>query len=231
MRSAATRVDLGRPAAAWLSWRRLPLVNVTVDLYGGSAATVRFRPTERRWPDHETQDRLDLAVGFAARSLLEAEPPLIPRIRHRAMGIASSLVDDLPEPGHGSWTENVAGRLLVTSDRPGAPRIEARLVATRSGSRVEVLDAPPTSLALSAASAAVAAAALRDTSPDVHLAAALAMEGLLLWCGMRESARSGPERALGECYAYALRRFADADRPVPDALRSAALSSPAGRTR
>ena len=73
--------------------------------------------------------------------------------------------------------------------------------------------------------AVVTAAALRDTNRDVQLAAALAMEGLLLWCGTRESAALGPERALDEAYAYALRRFREMDRSAPDVLRSAVVSS------
>jgi hypothetical protein len=201
--------------------RRPGAVAVTVDLYGGSAATVQLAPRENRWPDHETRDRLDVSVGFAAVTLLRAERSLTPRIRHRVMSLATALLDDLPAPGAGSWSERVAGRRLVGSDRPGGPRITARLVAAGAGPRVVIDGAAPTALALSAATSAVAAVALRDTGRDVHLAAALALEGVLLWCAGSVARRHGPRRAVDEGYRYAVRRLADVRVAAPEALQRA----------
>lgn len=101
-------------------------------------------------------------------------------------------------------------------------RIDARLVAGRNGSCVEVVGPRPTTLALSSAAAAVAAVALVDAGRDVRLAAALAMEGLLLWCGQQASRGQGPLRVVREGYVYAVERPADARLAPPQALRWAA---------
>jgi hypothetical protein len=211
---------------------RRAAVIVTVDLYGGSAAAVALRPALRRWPAQETRDRLDVAIAFMAATLLRTEQALAPRIRHQAMILASSLVE-APAPsvaGADAWAEQVAGRRLVGPRSPGEPRIQARLIPARRGSWVEVLGPRPTTLALSASAAAVAAVALRDADRDVRLAAALAMEGLLQWCGDATKRRLGAERALCEAYGYAARRLAGTRVPPPEALRSA-VSTDGGRAR
>ena len=206
-----------------IGFHRAAAVAVTVDLYGGSGAAVGLAPARDRWPGHETRDRLDLAVGFAAVTVLRAERSLTPRIRHSVMSLATAVLDDLPAPGAGSWSEHVAGRRLVGGEGLGGPRITARLIAARPASRVEV-DGSPTALALSAATAAVAAVALRETGRDVQLAAALALEGVLLWCSGRAARRHGPGRAVDEGYRYAIRRLADARLSAPEALQRAVAS-------
>jgi hypothetical protein len=137
------------------------------------------------------------------------------------MTVATALLDDLPVLGAGSWSECVAGRQLVGSNRPGGPRITARLVAVGARSRVVIDGSAPTALALSAATASVAAVALRETGRDVQLAAALALEGVLLWCAGRAARRHGPDRAVDEGYRYAVRRLADARLAAPEALQRA----------
>jgi len=201
---------------------------LTVDLYGGSAAAVAMRPIRGRWPAQETRDRLDFSVGFAATMLLGTERALAQRVRHQTMTVATALVEASPPFGADDWAERVAGRSLVGPGAVGEPRIKASLVRTRRGARIDLLKTRPTTLALSASVAAVAAVALRDTPRDVRLAAALAIEGLLLWCGTEVSHRHGPERALSEAYAYAVRRLADT--LVPEALRWA-MSTDGGRAR
>lgn len=203
---------------------------LTVDLFGGSAAAVTLRPAPGRWPALETRDRLDAAVGFAATVLIGAERSLTRRVRHHAMTVATALVDAPVAFQADDWAERVAGRSLVHPGPVGDPRIGARLVRTRRGARVDLLGARPTTLALVAGAASVAAVALRDATRDVRLAAALAMEGLLLWCGESANRRHGQERALCEAYAYAVRRLANTLVPPPEALRSA-VSADGGRVR
>ena len=201
--------------------RRRTATLLTVDLFGGSAAAVTLRPAPGRWPMQETRDRLDAAVGFAATAVLETEQSLTRRVRHGAMTVAAALVE-APVPFEADdWAERVAGRSLVRPGPVGNPQIEARLVRTRRGARIDLLGARPTTLALAAGAASVAAVALRDATRDVRLAAALAMEGLLLWCGDPGNRRHGAERALGEAYTYAVRRLAGTSIPAPDALLSA----------
>lgn len=201
---------------------------LVIDLYGGSAAAVALRPATGRWPAEETRDRLDIAVGLMATTLLAAEPALARRIRHSAMTVAVSLVGAPSGAEADDWAERVAGRRLVRPGPAGDPRIESRLVRTRRGARVEVLGPRPTSLALSACASAVAAVCLRDAARDVTLSAALAMEGLLLWCGVAANRGRGPERALSEAYAYAMRRLAATHIPPPDALRAAVPADGSG---
>lgn len=201
--------------------RRDTAAVVVIDLYGGSAAAVTVRPATGRWPGAEMRDRLDIAVGFTATTLLSTESGLAARIRHAAASVALSLVDAPPATGADGWAEHVADRRLVRPGRVGDPRIEARLVHTRRGPRIDLGGCRPTSLALSAGAASVAAVALRDAARDVTLAAALAMEGLLSWCAVTANRRLGPERALQEAYAYAARRLAGTRITPPDALRAA----------
>ena len=102
-----------------------------VDLYGGTAAAARIVPGTARWPEHETVDRLIVSVSFAALTLLSTTRDLMPRIRHRIMGIAAALVEEPPDQDRGeSWSECVASRRLVHPTNPGQPRIVARLVET-----------------------------------------------------------------------------------------------------
>ncbi|HMN99282.1 MAG TPA: hypothetical protein PKD59_07705 [Miltoncostaeaceae bacterium] len=201
---------------------------LTVDLYGGSAAAVALRPASGRWPAQEARDRLDVAVGFVATTLLGAEGFMSRRVQHQAMTVAAGLVDAPAPLAADDWAEHVAGRSLVGPGLAGDPRIEARLIRTRRGARIDLVGARPTTLALSTGSAAVAAVVLRDAPRDLRLGAALAMEGLLLWSGESANRRHGQERALCEAYVYAVRRLANTLVPPPEALRSA-VSADGGR--
>lgn len=201
--------------------RRRPVVLAEIDLYGGSAVAVRLEPCAGRWPDSETLDRLSLPVCFVAATLRSASRTLVPRVRHQMMRLATALVEPPPAADAGeSWAERVAGRRFVARTGPGQPRVTARLLEARDGLVAQVKGSP-TALALTSATAALAAAALVTTGVDVHLSAALAIEGVLVWFGEREARRSSPQRATLEGYRYALRRFEDAERPAPQALRLA----------
>ena len=105
----------------------------------------------------------------------------------------------------------------------------ARLVATREGSQLSFDRPLPTALAMSAASAVIAAVALRETTIDVHLSAALAIEGVLLWCARPEARRAGQTHALTEGYSYAFQRFSEVQRSAPEALRRALVERGGGR--
>ncbi len=196
-----------------------------VDLYGGTAAAARIVPGTARWPEHETVDRLIVSVSFAALTLLSTTRDLMPRIRHRIMGIAAALVEEPPDQDWGeSWSECVASRRLVHPTNPGQPRIVARLVETRTGPLPTVVGTPPTSLALAAAAATLAGVALRETTTDVHLSAALSLEGVLIWCRRPEAHSGSLQRAGLEGHAYAVARLEETGRPVPEALALAAAA-------
>lgn len=203
-------IVLGRPV------RRL---SAQIDLLGGMRASISTAPARGRWPAAETLDRLTLPLALGALSLLCPDRSLSPRVRHRLMSMAVALVEDPPELDSGeSWTERVAGCRLVGSGREGQPRIRVRLVDTRSGARA-LIDAPrPAPLTLASATAVSAAAALAMTTRDVHLVAALAIEGMLLWCREPRSARDAPQQAVARGLAYAHRRLEEARRPTPEVL-------------
>lgn len=201
---------IGRPA------HRL---SAQIDLLGGTRASVSTEPARNRWPAAETLDRLTLPLALGALCLLRPDEGLGPRVRHRLMSVAVALVEDPPELDSGeSWTERVAGCRLVGSGEEGQPRIRLRLVDARSGARV-LIDSPrPAPLALASATAVSAAASLAMTTRDVHLVAALAIEGMLVWCREPRSARDAPQQAVARGLAHARRRLEEARRPAPDVL-------------
>lgn len=203
---------------------RRPAYRVTaqVDLYGGTAAAVSIVASKRRWPENETVDRLNLSVHLAALTLLSTKRGLMPRVRHQIMGIAAALVEAPPPRGSGeSWAEAVASRRLVQRRDPGQPRIVVKLLGTRDGPVARVVGPAPTSLALAAATAAIAGAALSETTVDVHLSAALAMEGMLLWHRTDRAAAGASQNGVSESLAYAIMRLAEAHEPTPKALLEA----------
>jgi hypothetical protein len=201
--------------------RRRPVVVARIDLYGGSSVAVRLEPCPGRWPDSETLDRLSFPVCFVAATLRSTSRTLVPRVRHQMMRLATGLVEPPPAADAGeSWAERVAGRRFVARTDPGQPGVTARLLEARDGLVAQIKGAP-TVLALTSATAALAAAALVKTGVDVHLSAALAIEGVLMWFSQPEARRSSAQRATVEGFRYALRRFEDADRPAPPALRLA----------
>ncbi|MGE4030099.1 MAG: hypothetical protein AB7I08_07725 [Thermoleophilia bacterium] len=193
-----------------------------VDLYGGSGMAVDIEPVRHRWPEREELDRLSLPVCLAALTLRSTATSLVPRVRHLLMRTAAAIVGPTPPPEEGSWTEAVAGRRMVPEASPGQPRIVARLLEGRGGMRVKVRGEPPTSLALASCTAAVAGVALDETAADLQLAAALALEGVLVWFRRRESHGATLQQAASHGFAYAHDRMVDADRVPPEALRRAA---------
>lgn len=199
------------------------MVRVQVDLYGGSAMAVAIEPVRHRWPEREELDRLSLPICLAALTLRTTATSLKPRVRRLLMRTAAAIVEPAPPSAtEGWWTEAVAGRRMTPEASPGQPRIDARLLEGRDGMLAQVRGGAPTSLALASCTAAVAGVALDETPADLQLAAALALEGVLVWFGLRESHRATLQTAANEAFAYALDRLVDADRIPPDALRRAA---------
>jgi hypothetical protein len=199
--------------------RLRPVVAVQVDLYGGSAAAVTLEPSARRWPQSEALDRLSLPVCFAALTLRQTSRSLTPRVRHLIMQFAATMTEAPPPDDLGqSWAEAVAGRRLVPRARPGEPSVVGRLLEARDGLVAGVKGPSPSALAMASSTAALAGFALRETTTDVQLSAALALEGVLLWFGQAESRTASLQRATCAAFTYALRRLEDADRPTPDVL-------------
>ncbi len=206
--------------------RQRPVVAIQVDLYGGSAAAVSLEPRAHRWPDSESLDRLLLPVCFAALTLRQTSRSLTPRVRHLIMQFAATMTEPPPRESGQSWAERVAGRRLVPRTRPGEPSIVGRLIEAREGVAAAVKEPAPSALAMASSTAALAGVALSEVSTDVHLSAALALEGVLLWFGAPEARTASLQKATYAGFTYALRRLEDADRPTPDVLRLVVSSYP-----
>jgi len=207
--------------------RRRLVAAAEIDLYGGTAAAVRLTPRRSRWPRWEASDRLALPVALAALTLNGTNRDLSPRVRHRLMALGAALVED-PVPGDlgTGWAETVAMRDMVQPRGPGQPRINVRFVSTREGP-LAVLDRPaPSVLTMASASATLAAATLDGMHPDIRLAAALSIEGILV-CHRPPGRTVGSSPvAAGAGLHYAARRLEEAGRPVPHALLSATRGEP-----
>lgn len=209
-----------RLAAVLTFPRRRLIAGAEIDLYGGTAAAVRVTPRRSRWPRWEASDRLALPVALAALTLGGTSPDLSPRVRHLLMALGAALVDE-PEPGNlAAWTSAVAMRDMVRPRGPGQPRISVRFVSTRDGP-LAVLEGPaPSALTMASASAALAAATLDGIHPDIRLAVALSIEGVLIRHKPGRTARSSP-LVVTAGLLYAAMRLEEAGRAVPHALLSA----------
>jgi len=211
--------------------RKRPVVAIQVDLYGGSAAAVSLEPTAQRWPESESLDRLRLPVCFAALTLRQTARSLTPRVRQLIMQFAATMAEPPPPQEFGqSWAERVAGRRLVPRTRPGEPSVVGRLIEAREGPVAAVKGPAPSALAMASSTAALAGVALSEVSTEVHLSAALALEGVLLWFGAPEARTASLQKATCAGFTYALRRLEDADRPTPEVLRLVLSSYPDVRT-
>jgi len=143
------------------------------------------------------------------------------------MALGAALVED-PVPGDlgTGWADAVAMRDMVQPRGPGQPRINVRFVSTREGA-VAVLDGlTPSVLTMASACATLAAATLDGMHPDIRLAAALSIEGILV-CHRPPGRTVGSSAvAAGAGLHYATRRLEEAGRPVPQALLSATRGEP-----
>lgn len=203
---------------------RRPLLTAVVDLHGGSAASVRLIPSPTRWPEHEGADRLALPVWFAALTLANTTGSLSARIRHRVMALAAALAGSETSSGDGpTWPEFVAGRRLLPPAHEGQPRVTVRLTRA-SRLRPTVVGDVPSPLSLAAATAAAAGISLEGHGESGRMAAALALECLLIRHreeGIRDASAA---EAVGTSLRYALNRLEEAGRPVPADLAVAVSS-------
>lgn len=190
---------------------------MTIDLYGGSHAAVEIEPAPGRWPEHEGADRISLPVALAGLALARAEAAAASRVRARLMALGLAIA---AEPGDG-WTRAVAGATLVPGEGPGDPRIVVQTVRSAVGPVPTLGRALPSSLALSAASAAAAAACLEGRDHNARLGAALAVEGLLGWYRLADPNLQPPQQALAYALHYAAARLEEAGREVPADLAEA----------
>lgn len=201
---------------------RQPILTTIVDLYGGSRAAVRIIPERARWPELEGADRLALPVWFAALTLEHTVGSLTARIRHRIMGLATALAEDVSVPSlEQTWAEFVAGRHLVAPSQMGQPRVTVTL--TRASSRLtpNVVEDLPSPLSLAAAAAAASGVALETHDEHARLSTALALEGLLVAHGRAAVRGAGTSTAVAEALGYAAMRLEEAEHSVPPDLRTA----------
>jgi hypothetical protein len=200
------------------------LVRATVDLYGGSRATLRLEPAPSRWPEHEISDRLTAGLGLAALALARAGDSVSARVRSHVMRLAAELAEQRSDAddGVGDWAERVAGVAIVDSEEIGRPRVELQVVSSAVGPVPTVGRASPASLTLAAAAGVVLAASLEgDDEDELRLAAALALEGLLGWYREVDPHLQPPQQALAYAFRYAASRLEEVGRIVPPGLGSA----------
>lgn len=199
--------------------RRSSLVRAEIALHGPRRVAALLHPAPGRWPGHEREDRLAIALGTAALAARHATParwePYRDLLAPLARGIAAA--GRAPLPGDLVRLDGLGpvgplavvpwegeGRLAVETDLIDSPRgsVPRLLVRPReAGPGVEIA-----SLGLVIA---VAVDALDD-----RLALALGLEGLLAW--HRDSDRLAPPRdALAFALAHADERLGEAGRALP----------------
>lgn len=201
--------------------RRRSLVSVTIDLYGGSRATISLSPANGRWPTSYGSDRLTIPACISALALAEATGAAASRLTATLRRAAAALVigDLISEHDR---IERVCGVRLEAHDGVvGWPRILIGLGSTRDGPVATVHGSSPSGLALGTAATVATAALLAGAERDLRLSGALALEGLLIYHREVENPTGRGARAAAFSLRYAAARLREADRPVPDDLQRA----------
>lgn len=190
----------------------------TIDLYTGRRAAVVFEAPPGRWPEHELADRLTLVVTIPAIAMNAVEPSGAEWLRERLRQIALMLAASGGEDGHSAPEPEV---IVVTPAGPGDLRIVVRLMRSPVGPSPSLGGHAVGTQTLALAAEAVARVGFDEATPDVRLAAALALEGVLAWFH-DGSPGQRPAQAMAYALTYAVARFEGVGRPVPAALIAAA---------
>ena len=202
--------------------RRAPLVTTTVDLHGGSGVAVAITPADGRWPGHEDSDRLVVPLGLAAIALARAQDDAIGTVREQLRRAAGAIADaDLADERPATLLIAVSGLRDADPSEAGASRITMRLVRSPVGPVPTTgRRGHPAPLLAGAASAALAVA-LAPSAPEIRLAAALSLEGLLGWYREADPQLQPPQQAIAYALRHAATRFSEGGRGVPPALVAA----------
>lgn len=182
----------------------------------GGRAAVAFEAPPGRWPEHELADRLALVVALPAIAMNAIETSAVEWMREQLRRIARIL--SAPENDAPGAPEPEV--VVVSSDKPGDLRITLRLLRSATGPSPSLGGADVGVQSLVLAAEAVALVGFDGAPPDVRLAAALSLEGVLAW--FHDGTGHRPEaQAMAYALAYAVARLEGAGRPVPAALTAA----------
>ncbi len=202
--------------------RSAPRVRAQIALHGPRRAAVLLHPAPERWPDHEREDRLAMAVGGLAVAARHTTPtrwePFLSLLPPLARGIAAA--QDGIVPGGIVILDPLGpvGALdVVAWEGPGRLGVEMELVGSAVGPvprlTVRPREAGP---GMEIAALALAIAVAVDSDED-RLALGLAIEGLVAW--HRESDRLNPPRdALAFALGHAGARLQEVGRVLPVGL-------------
>jgi hypothetical protein len=199
--------------------RRSPLVRATVDFFPGDEVAVTLEPRASRWPEHEGDDRFVIPLALAALALHHAVETEVAVVRGRLYDAATALARQDDETD--DLLASVAGYRIVEAHRVGNPRIELLLERSSRG--------PLPSLAPSAAevsqvadgATAAFAVCLAPRDPDLRLAGALALEGLLGWYSVDNPRRKLTEEAVAFAIRHAASRMAEQGHGAPPEITAA----------
>jgi hypothetical protein len=203
--------------------RRSVLARARIGLYGPERAAVLLEPADGRWPEHEREDRLRLALGLSALAAQRIARRWWEPFRESLVSLAETVaVTEGPLPAGLVDLAPLGGRgplAVVPWDGPGRPEVVAELARSAVGP-VPVLNGGGGRIAPTVAIGALAlvVAVAVDADADGRLALGLALEGVVGW--YRESHRlTAPRNAVAYAVAHAAARLEEAGRPVPAELR------------
>lgn len=192
-----------------------------MDLFPGDEVAVTLEPRASRWPAHEGDDRVVIPLAMAALALHHAVETEVAVVRGRLYDLATALARGREDGAAEDLLASLSGHRIVEPHRVGNPRIELLLERSSRG--------PLPSLAPSAAgvdqvadgAAAAAAVCLAPLGPDLPLAAALALEGLLGWYSVDNPRRKLTEEAVAFGLRHAAARVAEQGHGVPPEVTAA----------
>ena len=192
-----------------------------MDLFPGDEVAVTLEPRASRWPAHEGDDRVVVPLAMAALALHHAVETEVAVVRGRLYDLATALARGREDGTAEELLASLSGHRIVEPHRVGNPRIELLLERSSRG--------PLPSLAPSAAgvgqvadgAAAAAAVCLAPLGPELPLAAALALEGLLGWYSVDNPRRKLTEEAVTFGLRHAAARMAERGHGVPPEVTAA----------
>lgn len=182
---------------------------------------VTLEPRASRWPAHEGDDRIVIPLAMAALALHHAVETEVAVVRGRLHEVATALARGREGGGAEDLLAAVSGFRIVEPHRVGNPRIELLLERSSRGPLPSLAPSSAEVSQVADGAAAAFAVCLAPRGPDLQLAGALALEGLLGWYSVDNPRRKLTEEAVAFGLRHAAARMAEQGHEAPPEVTAA----------